>query len=406
MLGSILIAGLILAAAPVVVASSYLALLSLAALAYRPNPNAQAAGGPRLVVLVPAHNEEALIARCVRSLLHQSYPATRVLVIVDNCDDTTASQATAAGADVMVREDRMLLGKGYALRWAMDAVLAETEPPDGIVVVDADSIAEAGLLQGLAGALADGADAAQADYTVLGDEPARPGDRLRALAVLLFNRTRNRGRAVLGLPASLLGNGMLLSRRLLLAQPWDAFSAVEDLEFATRCRIQGVQPRFQADHGVQGPLPTGYQAGIGQRLRWEGGRFHVLRRLGPALLGRLAHRPDLATLDALLDLAVPPLWILFLIALAGLVASIVVVVLDSAAAPAEALWAGSFGLVVIHVLAGLRAGEAPEGSFRTLLGLPGFVAWKLRVYMSFWKGFDPNRWQRSIRSGEVDVEWP
>jgi hypothetical protein len=286
----------------------------------------------------------------------------------------------------------------------MDAVLEEPDPPDGFVVVDADSIADSGLLRGFAQALAGGADAAQADYTVLGGEPAGRGDHLRALAVLLFNRTRNRGRTVLGLPASLLGNGMLLSRKLLQAQPWDAFSAVEDLEFATRCRIQGIQPQFLAEYGVRGPLPAGYQAGIGQRLRWEGGRFHVLRRLGPALLGRFANRPDLARLDALLDLAVPPLWILFLVAAGGLVISIAASVLDSVAAPAVVIWAGSFGLVVIHVLAGLRAGEAPRGSSRTLLGLPGFVAWKLGVYMRFWQGFDPNRWQRSIRSGEVEVE--
>lgn len=403
MLGIVLTTGLLLPAIAVLVGSSYLASLTLAALAYRPNTAVEAGGGLRLAVLVPAHNEAALIARCVSSLMDQSYQAEQVVVIADNCDDATALEAAAAGARVMVRQDSTHLGKGHALRWAMDALLAAPNPPDGIAVVDADSIADHGLLQGLARALAGGAGAAQADYTALVEEAAGGGDRLRALAVLLFNRTRNRGRSVLHLPASLLGNGMLLSRQLLEAHPWDAFSAVEDLEFATQCRIQGVHPRFVPEHGVRGPLPAGYQAGTPQRLRWEGGRFHVLRRLGPGLLHRLARRPDLATLDALLDLAVPPLWILFLIALAGLVISIAASVLDSSAAPAAVVWAACCGLVAFHAMAGLRAGEAPRGSYRALLALPGFVAWKLRVYVRFLRGFDPNRWQRSIRRGEI--EW-
>jgi 1,2-diacylglycerol 3-beta-glucosyltransferase len=391
------------AAAPVVVAWSYLAVLTLAAFAHERNRAEAGSRRPRLTVLIPAHNEAQLIARTVGSLKCQSYPAAQVVVIADNCSDSTALEATTAGARVLARDDSAHPGKGRALRWAIDLLLGEPEPPDGLVIVDADSEADPGLLEAFAAALAEGVELAQADYTVMAESDGR-GDRLRALAVLLFNRTRNRGRAALGLPASLLGNGMLLSREFLTLHPWDSFSSVEDLEFATRRRIDGARPRFVAGHGVKGPLPLGYRAAVGQRLRWEGGRFYVLRLLGPSLLARFARRPDLATLDALLDLAVPPVWILFLITLSGFSVSLVASLALGLGAAAAAVWAACLGLAVLHVGLGARAADAPPGTTAALLGLPGFLVWKVGVYARLLRGFDPYRWQRSVRKGEV--EWP
>ena len=388
------------AAAPIVLAWSYLAVLTLAALARKPDAAPSGHRDPRLSVLIPAHDEAQLIARTVGSLRRQSYPAAQVVVVADNCRDSTAEEARAAGARVLVREDSLHPGKGRALRWSIDMLLAEPEPPDGIVIVDADSEADPGLLEALGVALAGGAEVAQADYTVLGESTGR-GDRLRALAVLLFNRTRNRGRAALGLPASLLGNGMLLSRDFLLQHPWDSFSSVEDLEFATRRRIDGVRPRFVPGHGVKGPLPTGYRAAVGQRLRWEGGRFYVLRSLGPALLARFFRRPDLGGLEALLDLAVPPLSILFLVTVGGLSLSLLAGLVVPNAAAATAVWTACLTLALIHVVLGLRAADAPPGTLNALFGLPGFLIWKVAVYVKLIRGFDPYRWQRSVRKGEV-----
>jgi hypothetical protein len=46
---------------------------------------------------VPAHDEEELVGRCVRSLLEQTYPRSqyRVAVVADNCSDGTAAAAPA-----------------------------------------------------------------------------------------------------------------------------------------------------------------------------------------------------------------------------------------------------------------------------------------------------------------------
>ncbi|MBN1978398.1 MAG: glycosyltransferase [Anaerolineae bacterium] len=56
---------------------------------------------PRVSILVPARNEEANIAPCVRSLLAQSYPSFEVLVLDDDSSDRTWQVLTelAAGAE-------------------------------------------------------------------------------------------------------------------------------------------------------------------------------------------------------------------------------------------------------------------------------------------------------------------
>ncbi|HEY7200343.1 MAG TPA: glycosyltransferase [Candidatus Dormibacteraeota bacterium] len=395
--------GIVIAAAglPAAGAGTYLSALAAASFR-RQRPRPAAAPEPRLAVLVPAHDEEDLVARCVASLLAQRYPraAHRVIVIADNCGDATAELARAAGAEVFERRDQRRLGKGYALRWAMDRLLAEPEPPDAVVVVDADSVADPELLVHLAGALADGADAAQAEYLVLAD-----GDSVRArlvsAAFLLFHRVRLGGRATLGMPASLVGNGMLFSRRLLETLPWNAFTGVEDLEYTIELRLAGVRPRFVASARVLGPVPHGYRGMRGQRLRWEGGRWHVVRtRLG-SLVGH-ALRRDPGVLDAAVDLAVPPLGLLAMGTLAG--GAVAAAAVATGVAPAWSLtpWLLSVAALTAFVLLGLLSADAPRSTWLALLESPRFLAWKALTYARIAVGFDPRRWERADRSGAVE----
>lgn len=88
--------------APVVLASGYLAFLAAFSFARRKTalPSVPSC---RFRILIPAHDEEAGIARTVQNLLAVDYPAEqrRLWVIADNCTDGTAAAATAAGAEVM-----------------------------------------------------------------------------------------------------------------------------------------------------------------------------------------------------------------------------------------------------------------------------------------------------------------
>jgi cellulose synthase/poly-beta-1,6-N-acetylglucosamine synthase-like glycosyltransferase len=387
---------LVAAGLPAAVASLYLLTLALASFR-RLRVQAAAEPAPRLAVLVPAHDEEDLVGRCVASLLDQTYQRDRfrVIVIADNCGDRTAEVAGTAGAEVLVRRNEDQIGKGYALRWAMDRLLGAPEPVDAVVVVDADSIADRELLAQLAAAHADGADAVQAEYLVLADGGSTRA-RLVAAAFLLFHRVRFGGRAALGLPASLVGNGMLFSRRLLETLPWNAFTGVEDLEYTIELRLAGVRPRFAGAARVSGPVPHGYRGMRGQRLRWEGGRWHVVRS---RLLPLLAHavRRDPGVLDAAIDLAVPPLGLLAMGSAAGTVVTAVAAALGVAAAWSLSPWLLAVAALTAFVLLGLRSAGAPPDAWLALLESPRFLAWKALTYVRIAAGFDPRRWERAER---------
>lgn len=395
---------ILLAAAGVPFAGAGLYLLVLALASFRRvRTPAPAEPPPRLAVLVPAHDEEQLVGRCVESLLAQDYPPSRfrVVVIADNCGDRTAAVAGGVGAVVMERRDDRR-GKGHALRWAMDRLLAGAEPPDAIVVVDADSVAEPGLLAHLAGALSAGAGVAQAEYLVLADD-ASTRSRLVAAAFLLFHRVRFGGRAALGMPASLVGNGMLFSRRLLETLPWNAFTGVEDLEYTIELRLAGFRPRYVPAARLGGPVPHGYRGMRGQRLRWEGGRWHVVRTRLPQLIGH-ALRRDPAVLDAAVDLAVPPLGLLAMAALAGGVVTAAAVALHVATAWSLTPWLLAVAALTAFVFLGLLSARAPASLWLALLEAPRFLAWKAVTYVSIVVGFDPHRWERAERPAEVTVK--
>lgn len=103
-------------------------------------------GQNRLAVLVPAHNEQNVIASSVRSILSSDYPRDKfdVYVIADNCTDETASLARAAGALVLERKNKTLRGKQHALKWAFDQINLDSY--DAVVILDADNHIDPGFL--------------------------------------------------------------------------------------------------------------------------------------------------------------------------------------------------------------------------------------------------------------------
>ncbi|HEY8952810.1 MAG TPA: glycosyltransferase family 2 protein, partial [Candidatus Dormibacteraeota bacterium] len=285
----------------------YLVVLALASFA-RPGPSHRPSRAPRLVVLVPAHNESELIGRCVRSLRDQSYPAAsyRVVAIADNCTDSTAAVAAAEGAEVMVRTDPQQRGKGQALRWAMDRLLAAPDAPEAVIVVDADSVADRDLVDQLAASYAAGHESVQADDLLRSDSPSLRAE-LETIALLLRNHIRFAGRAALGMPAGLCGNGMLLSAAVLREHPWSAFSGTEDGEYSMILREAGIATAFAPAAKAYASTTSGGSGAYTQGIRWEGGRFRIMRAWIPRLLVTAIKRRDLGLLSTVVDLAMLPL---------------------------------------------------------------------------------------------------
>ncbi|MGH2609936.1 MAG: glycosyltransferase family 2 protein, partial [Tepidiformaceae bacterium] len=182
---------------------------------------------PSCAVVVPAHNEEALIGECVSSLLASAQVAggaTRVLVVADNCTDRTAEVARAAGATVIERSDPAQLGKPFALDFGL-AWLGANEPPDFVAFVDGDCEVGLQFLPRVSARIAEGAEAVQGHYTTF--EGGTSLQRLRRLALMLVHWSRPLGAQRLGIGTTLKGSGMGL-RWELVRRGFGAHSVAED----------------------------------------------------------------------------------------------------------------------------------------------------------------------------------
>ena len=376
-------------------AALYLLVPAVAALFYQAR-KPEVSGDAQVVVLIPAHDEEDSIAHCVRALGAQTYPAERfdVVVIADNCTDDTARAAREAGAEVLVRHEPDVRGKGQALRWAIERLLAREAPPAAVVVVDADTTADPNLLAGLVGRLEDGAEVVQGESLLVDD--GSPEQALRAAAFLLVNRTKPSGRSVLGLAAGLQGNGMLFSRRVLADHRWSAFSSTEDVEYGLSLRAAGVSPVFARGAIVWSPVAPRGRAAETQQLRWEGGKLHLARTLSPRLVAQAFRERRPALLEAAVDLAVPPLGYLAAAAATVTAAGAALSWLDGLAGWAVSPAALALVEIPVYVLVGLIAADAPSGAYRALARAPWFVVRKaLRAHRLL--RFRADSWVRTER---------
>lgn len=381
----------------------YLLVLSLAALFYRERSPA-APSRARLDVLIPAHNESALIGRCVRSLLAQTYPSElyRIVVVADNCTDNTAAIASEAGANlVMTRDESESRGKGRALRWAMDGLLADEPTAEAIVVIDADSVAEPDFLARLVFPFEAGAQAVQGESLLYSSDSK--GAALRVSAFLLVNRVRPMGRAVLGLPAThLAGNGMLLARDLLMANPWEAFTSTEDLEYSLALQSEGVKIAFAGGAVLMSPAAPNPQAAAQQQLRWEGGKVYLARTQLPRLIRRALRERRPSMLGVAFDLAVPPLGFLAVAAVGGSLLGAGLSALGFFPSWALAPWLAGLGSIPLMVVIGLKAGHAPRAGYVALLRAPLLLlAQPLRMYRVL--NFRGDTWVRTDRGSAPEV---
>jgi glycosyltransferase involved in cell wall biosynthesis len=114
---------------------------------------------PAVCVLVPAHNEEAVIADLAHSLLAQDYPAMRVVFVLDRCTDRTRERLErVVGADgrfEILDIDRCpadWAGKVHAL-WTAASSSPAARSADLLLFADADTILDPRCVRSTVGLL-------------------------------------------------------------------------------------------------------------------------------------------------------------------------------------------------------------------------------------------------------------
>jgi cellulose synthase/poly-beta-1,6-N-acetylglucosamine synthase-like glycosyltransferase len=242
----------------------------------------------RFAVIVPAHNEEAVIGKLVRNLADLEYPRSLydVYVVADNCIDGTARAARAAGATVWERHDRERRGKGFALEYALARlgfIGGREAGYDAAVIFDADNLVAPNFLQVMNDHLAGGETLVQCFI-----DSKNPDDGWVAAAFSLTFWLNNRfvlqARHNLGFSTALAGTGMCLSREVLREVGWSTVTLTEDLEFSIQALLKGHRTTFAPETRIYDEKPVSFLASCRQRLRWARGQVHTAFLYAPRLL--------------------------------------------------------------------------------------------------------------------------
>ncbi|WP_152412809.1 glycosyltransferase family 2 protein, partial [Nitrolancea hollandica] len=392
-----ILTGLVLAVeGSITLATGYLLILLAAALTQRrARPPAPADNNHlRFIILIPAHDEELGIRDTLASLHGLEYPTDHIeiIVIADNCRDRTADLARAAGATVFERYDAHRQGKGHALSWALDRLRDDRPEAGALLFLDADCRVSPNLLTALDARLRTGAEAVQSNYLV-----ANPGESwtsgLRFAAFALINTVRPLGLSALGLSSGLFGTGMGFRRALLDEVPWDAVSLAEDGEYHCRLVETGRRVIFAPEAWVSSSMPTSLRQARGQQLRWEGGRWDLIRRRTPKLALDGLRRRDLRRLHTALVPLIPP-QSLHLAANVG--AGLLALMLRSPAG--RKLAAVNLIGQTSYITGGLLLVRAPASVYRALAMAPILTGWKLWLYARILAGRSPKNWVRTERA--------
>ncbi len=382
-------------AAPVLLANAV--LTTELALGLVPPRRTPLPGGPvpRTTILMPAHNEAGGIAAVIHALRPLLGEHIRLLVVADNCSDDTAAVARAAGAQVIERQDVAQRGKGHALAFGRDWLRAD--PPECVIVLDADCTVDPGTLERLAQMAVANDRPVQGCVLLSPSSNDAPMVQISNFAFLIKNKVRQRAVKRIGAPANLGGTGMAVPWTLFDQAPLATSDLVEDLALGIHFTHAGRAPLF-AEEATGWTDPADAADTLTQRTRWEHGFIGTALRKAPQLLvaGLRKGRPGMMWTG--LHLMVPPLALL--VSLTGLG-----ILTCAALALVGAGWCAAGMCVAALAISALMLAlnwwwngrDTVRGD--TLLRIPLYLLWKLPVYLKL-AGRRERQWVRTKRAGE------
>ena len=276
-----------------------------------------AGGWPGVTILIPAYNEEAVIAGSVRAALASDYPVLEVLVLDDGSKDETARVARdAAAGDARCEVVRDDVNRGKAERLNIGFTRARH---DLVVVTDADAHLHPHAVRHLVArlhrspmvaAVAGGPFVTNRAYLISALQV------LEAAAVIgLIRRTQSLTGRV-GVVAGVCG---LFRRDAVLAVGgYDDKMATEDIDLTWRLLLAGWHTAYAPEALVGMEVPTTVKALWAQRKRWARGQGEVLHKYLTTTLRWRHHKMWLLSFESVLSL----LWCV------ALVVSLVLAVLN------------------------------------------------------------------------------
>ena len=300
----------------------------------------------RYAILIAARNEEAVLPHLLDTLRGQDYPTDcfTVFVIADNCTDRTAEVARAGGAVVFERQDKVRVGKGYALNALLSEIVARygAEAFDGYMVFDADNLLAPDFLSAMNRTFSDG-------YRIItsyrnsknyGDNWISAGYGLCFLRDSCF---LNHSRMLIGSSCSVAGTGFCFAREVLeAAGGWNFFLLTEDTEFTADCILRRERIGYCSEAMLWDEQPVRFSQSFRQRMRWVRGYLQVLGKYGGGLVRGIFSKNGFSCFDMLMNtLPLFALGIVGILLQAGALAAAVI----THAPVLPVLWQGIWGAV-------------------------------------------------------------
>jgi cellulose synthase/poly-beta-1,6-N-acetylglucosamine synthase-like glycosyltransferase len=390
----------LLSAAAVVIGAIVLYLYFLAAVYFLVRRHRIPVSAPRkrIVVTIPAHNEEAVVAKSVQSVLGVDYPKQLfdVYVVADNCTDRTREVAEASGARCLVRNDRLRQGKGYALRYAFDHLAQGNY--DVFIVIDADTVVSPNLLSSFNNRLNIGQEVIQC-RNEFKDADATPMSYLLYVGKRIENRLLWEAKSLLGFSVLLQGNGMCFSSRIIRSYPWDAFSVTEDAEYSFSLIREGLRIHYAHETEVLSLPAARHTQTTKQRLRWASGSSRLFRKFFFSAAFHTIKTRHVSSLDAAFSVVLNSKIALIVISLLTLIVSLILFFLrEHHGSRFLVIWAGCiFLLMFLYFVIGVGVSKLTLKRVR-LLFLSPLSLLRLCVVSFFgFAGLRQGRWVRTPR---------
>jgi poly-beta-1,6-N-acetyl-D-glucosamine synthase len=264
---------------------------------------------PGVTVLIPAYNEEAVIASSVRAALDSNYPQLEVLVLDDGSADATqavAIDAAAGDARCRVLRDPVNRGKAEQLNAGFAAAAHEL-----VVVTDADAHIHRHAIRYLVGRMRSSPLMAAVTGSPFVTNRTRficAMQVLEAATVIdLIRRTQSLTGRV-GTVAGVLG--IFHRERVVAVGGYNGSMATEDIELTWRLLLAGWQTGFEPRAFVGMEVPVTLSALWAQRKRWARGQGEVLHTHLREVFRWRNHRMWLIALESLASL----IWVIMLLA--------------------------------------------------------------------------------------------
>ena len=229
----------------------------------------------KYAVLIPARNEEPVIANLINSIRKQDYPQEliTIFVVADNCTDNTAKVAREKRAICYEHFNPEERTKGFALKYLFEQIQRDygIESFEGYFIFDSDNL----LKKDYISRMNDSFDAGEKIITSYRSTKNWTESWIASTYAIHWLRSiryRHRARSLLHLATNIQGTGFLFSNEIV-KDGWKYTSLTEDRALTADCVVEGYEISYNDDAIFYDEQPVSLKVALRQRLRWSKGHL-------------------------------------------------------------------------------------------------------------------------------------